>query len=148
MIPQRDKADYRIFTNLKGFWQNTVLLEILQDFLQKCNWFISTQNFNMKKKMIHIFSSNFSFIQIFFKIKDWKYIFKINFYCFLNSYSQFSIVFLCVGGHWLMKWDELKNSHGKLKDWCTGRDWPVNCMTVIWAKHSLVLHATSWFHNW
>ena len=36
-----------------------------------------------------------------------------------------------VGGNWLMKWDELKSSHGTLKDWCTGREWPVNCMTVI-----------------
>ena len=25
-------------------------------------------------------------------------------------------------------------SHGTLKDWCTGRDWPVNCMTVISAR--------------
>ena len=24
-----------------------------------------------------------------------------------------------------------KNSHGTLIDWCTGREWPVNCMTVI-----------------
>ena len=36
-----------------------------------------------------------------------------------------------VGGNWLMKWDELKNSHGTLIDWCTGREWPVNYMTVI-----------------
>ena len=37
-----------------------------------------------------------------------------------------------VGGNWLMKWDEVKkNSHGTLIDWCTGREWPVNCMTVI-----------------
>ena len=35
-----------------------------------------------------------------------------------------------VGGNWLMKWDELKNSHGTLIDWCTGREWPLNCMTV------------------
>ena len=46
-----------------------------------------------------------------------------------------------VGGNWLMKWDELKNSHGTLIDWCTGREWPVNCMTVISAlmtiKHSI-----------
>ena len=38
-----------------------------------------------------------------------------------------------VGGNWLMKWDELKNSHGTLIDWCTGREWPLNCMTVIFA---------------
>ena len=37
----------------------------------------------------------------------------------------------CVGGNWLMKWDELKNSHGTLIDWCTRREWPVNCITVI-----------------
>ena len=36
-----------------------------------------------------------------------------------------------VDGNWLMKWDEVKNSHGTLIDWCTGREWPVNCMTVI-----------------
>ena len=36
-----------------------------------------------------------------------------------------------VGGNWLMKWDELKNSHGTLIDWCTGREWPMNCMAVI-----------------
>ena len=31
---------------------------------------------------------------------------------------------------WLTIWDKVK-SHGTLTDWCTGRDWPVNCMTVI-----------------
>ena len=36
-----------------------------------------------------------------------------------------------VGENWQMKWDELKNSHGTLRDWCTGREWPLNCMTVI-----------------
>ena len=36
-----------------------------------------------------------------------------------------------VGGNWLMKWDEPKHSHGTLIDRCTGREWPVNCMTVI-----------------
>ena len=36
-----------------------------------------------------------------------------------------------VCGNWLMKWDELKNSHGTLIDWCTGREWPLNYMTVI-----------------
>ena len=24
-----------------------------------------------------------------------------------------------------------KNSHGTLIDWCTGREWPLNCMTVV-----------------
>ena len=36
-----------------------------------------------------------------------------------------------VGGNWQMKWDELKISHATLIDWCTGREWPVNCMTFI-----------------
>ena len=27
-------------------------------------------------------------------------------------------------------WDKVK-SHGTLIDWCTGREWPVNCMAVI-----------------
>ena len=31
---------------------------------------------------------------------------------------------------WLKKWDKVK-SHGTLIDWCTGREWSVNCMTVI-----------------
>ena len=31
---------------------------------------------------------------------------------------------------WLTKWDKVK-AHDTLIDWCTGREWPVNCMTVI-----------------
>ena len=31
---------------------------------------------------------------------------------------------------WLTIWDKVK-SHGTLIDWCTRREWPVNCMTVI-----------------
>ena len=31
---------------------------------------------------------------------------------------------------WLTKWDKVK-SHGTVIDWFTGREWPVNCMTVI-----------------
>ena len=31
---------------------------------------------------------------------------------------------------WLKKWDKV-TSHGTLIDWCIGREWPVNCMTVI-----------------
>ena len=31
---------------------------------------------------------------------------------------------------WLKKWNKVK-SHGTLIDWWTGREWPVNCMTVI-----------------
>ena len=36
-----------------------------------------------------------------------------------------------VGGNWLTKWDKLKKSHDTLIDWRTGREWPLNCMTVI-----------------
>ena len=36
-----------------------------------------------------------------------------------------------VGRNWLMKWDELKNSYGTLIDWCTGREWPLNCMSYF-----------------
>ena len=31
---------------------------------------------------------------------------------------------------WLMKWDKVK-AHDTLIDWCTGREWPLNCMTVF-----------------
>ena len=31
---------------------------------------------------------------------------------------------------WLTIWDKVK-SHGTGIDWCTAREWPVNCMTVI-----------------
>ena len=31
---------------------------------------------------------------------------------------------------WLTIWDKVK-SHGTVIDWCTRREWPVNCMTVI-----------------
>ena len=31
---------------------------------------------------------------------------------------------------WLTIWDKVK-SYGTGKNWCTGRGWPVNCMTVI-----------------
>ena len=31
---------------------------------------------------------------------------------------------------WLTIWDKVK-SRGTVTDWCTGREWPVNCMTVI-----------------
>ena len=33
---------------------------------------------------------------------------------------------------WLTKWDKVK-AHDTLTDWCTGREWPLNCMTVIFA---------------
>ena len=31
---------------------------------------------------------------------------------------------------WVTIWDKVK-SHGTVIDWCIGREWPVNCMTVI-----------------
>ena len=31
---------------------------------------------------------------------------------------------------WLTKWDKVK-AHDTLIDWCTGREWPLNCMIVI-----------------
>ena len=31
---------------------------------------------------------------------------------------------------WLTKWDKVK-AHDTLIDWCTGREWTLNCMTVI-----------------
>ena len=34
---------------------------------------------------------------------------------------------------WLTIWDKVK-SHGTVIDWCTGREWPMNCMTVISAR--------------
>ena len=36
-----------------------------------------------------------------------------------------------VGGNWLMKWEELKKFPWYTTEWCTGREWPLNCMTVI-----------------
>ena len=43
-----------------------------------------------------------------------------------------------VGGNWLMKWDEVKKkSHYTLIDWHTGREWPLNWMTVISARWRL-----------
>ena len=41
-----------------------------------------------------------------------------------------SCIFHCHRRAWLMKWDKVK-THDTLIDWCTGREWPVNCMTVI-----------------
>ena len=34
------------------------------------------------------------------------------------------------GRIWLTKWDKVK-AHDTLIDWFTGREWPLNCMTVI-----------------
>ena len=36
-----------------------------------------------------------------------------------------------VGGNWLMKWDEQEKFPWYTTEWCTGREWPLNCMTVI-----------------
>ena len=53
-----------------------------------------------------------------------------------------------VGGNWLMKWDELNNSHGTLIDWFTGREWPLNCMTVIYAWWRLNIRVgVEWLYN-
>ena len=59
----------------------------------------------------------------------------------LNSTTTVLLLYFdlltCVGENWLMKSDEVKNSHGTLIDWCTGREWPLNCMTVISAWRRL-----------
>ena len=47
---------------------------------------------------------------------------------------------------WLTKWDKVK-SHGTLIDWCTGREWPLNCMTVIsawWWSNMSVQRRRKW----
>ena len=53
-----------------------------------------------------------------------------------------------VGGNWLMKWDEVKKkSHYTLIDWRTGREWPLNCMTVIsapWRSHRQLQRKQKW----
>ena len=45
---------------------------------------------------------------------------------------------------WLTKWDKVK-AHGTLIDWCTGREWPVNCMTVIsaWRRSDMLFQILS-----
>ena len=39
-------------------------------------------------------------------------------------------------------------SHGTLTDWCTGREWPVNCMTVIsaWWRSNMPFHGQQKWH--
>ena len=53
-----------------------------------------------------------------------------------------------VGGNWLMKWDEVKKkSHYTLIDWHTGREWPLNWMTVIsarWRSHRPFQRKRKW----
>ena len=50
---------------------------------------------------------------------------------------------------WLMIWDKVK-SHGTLIDWCTRREWPVNCMTVIsaWWRSSMPFQRLSGWLNY
>ena len=45
---------------------------------------------------------------------------------------------------WLTKWDKVK-PHDTLMDWCTEREWPVNCMTVIsaWWRSNMPFHRLS-----
>ena len=40
--------------------------------------------------------------------------------------------------NWLTKWDKVK-AHDTLIDWCTGSEWPLNCMTVIsaWRRSNM-----------
>ena len=54
-----------------------------------------------------------------------------------------------VGGNWLMKWDEVKKykSHYNLIGWRTGREWPLNWMTVIsarWRSHRPFQRKRKW----
>ena len=42
-----------------------------------------------------------------------------------------------------------KNSHGTLIDWCTGREWPVNCTTVISPlDEDQTCHSKDWVGDW
>ncbi len=45
---------------------------------------------------------------------------------------------------WLTIWDKVK-SHGTLIDWCTGREWPMPCMTVIsvWWRSNMLFQRLS-----
>ena len=45
---------------------------------------------------------------------------------------------------WLTVWDKVK-SHGTGIDWYTGREWPVNCMTVIsaWWRSNMLFQRLS-----
>ena len=49
---------------------------------------------------------------------------------------------------WLTIWDEVK-SHGTVIDWCTRREWPVNCMTVIsaWWRSNMPFQRY-WVGDW
>ena len=46
---------------------------------------------------------------------------------------------------WLKKWGKVK-SHATVIDWCTGREWPVNCMIVIsaWWQSNMPFQRFEW----
>ena len=47
---------------------------------------------------------------------------------------------------WLTIWDKVK-SHGTGKNWCTGRGWPLNCITIIsawWWSNMPVQRRREW----
>ena len=49
---------------------------------------------------------------------------------------------------WQKKWDKVK-FHRTLIDWCTGREWPVNCMAVIsvwWRSNMPFQRLNGWFN--
>ena len=54
-----------------------------------------------------------------------------------------------VGGNWLMKWDELKKFPWYITEWCTGREWPGNCITVIssWWRFKHSISKIEWASN-
>ena len=45
---------------------------------------------------------------------------------------------------WLTKWDKVK-AHDTLIDWCTGREWPLNYMTILsaWWRSNMPFHRLS-----
>ena len=49
---------------------------------------------------------------------------------------------------WLTIWDKVK-SHSTVINWCTGREWPVNCMTVIsaWWRSNMPFQRY-WVGDW
>ena len=55
---------------------------------------------------------------------------KMPFYRMEVTHSDGSYVKKSRRRPWLTKWDKVK-SHDTPIDWCTGREWPLNCMTVI-----------------
>ena len=52
---------------------------------------------------------------------------------------------------WLTKWDKVKKSHDTLIDWCTEREWPLNCMTVIsawWRSNMPFQRLSGWLSGY